>query len=100
MSPQNTPKVTRDLLGEPNDQNVIKEMKVIKTKSYPCPKMNGTYLITDLSQEAAIAKILFTTVKTNLLNKMYQHSKIKLGVSAIKPELFVSLNLIVESIEN
>jgi len=62
--------------------------------------MNGTYLITDLSQEAAIAKILFTTVKTNLLNKMYQHSKIKLGVSAIKPELFVSLNLIVESIEN
>ena len=100
VSSQNTAKVTRDLLGDPNDQKVIKEMKGIKTKSYPDPKMNGTYFITDLSQEAAIAKIFFTTVKTNLSNKMYQHSQIKLGVSAINPELFVSLNLIVESVEN
>ena len=100
VSPQDTPKVTRDLLGDPNDQKVIKEMKGIKTKSHLDPKMNGTYFITDVSQEAAIAKIFFTTVKTNLSNKMYQHSQIKLGVSAMKPELFVSLNLIVESIEN
>ena len=100
VSPQDTPKVTRDLLGDPNDQKVIKEMKGINTKSHPDTKMNGTYFLTDMSQEAAIAKIFFTTVKTNLSNKMYQHSQIKLGVSAMKPELFVSLNLIVESIEN
>jgi hypothetical protein len=99
-SPQDTPKVTRDLQGDPNDQKVVKEMKGIKTKSYPDPKMSGTYFITDLSQEAAIAKIFLTTVKTNLSNKAYSHSQIKLGVSAIKQELFVSLNLIVESIEN
>ena len=47
-----------------------------------------------------LAKIFLTTVKTNLSNKVYPHSQIKLGVSAIKQELFVSLNLIVESIEN
>jgi hypothetical protein len=100
LSPQDTPKLTRDLQGDPNDQKVVKEMKGIKTKSYPNPKMTGTYFITDLSQEAAIAKIFFTTVKTNLSNKLFSHNQIKLGVSAIKPELFVSLNLIVESIEN
>ena len=100
LSPQDTPKVTRDLQGDPNDQKVVKEMKGIKTKSYPSPKMSGTYFITDLSQEAAIAKIFFTTIKTNLSNKLFSHNQIKLGVSALKPELFVSLNLIVESIEN
>jgi hypothetical protein len=100
LSPQDTPKVTRDLQGDPNDQKVVKEMKGIKTKSYPNSKMSGTYFITDLSQEAAIAKIFFTTIKTNLSNKLFSHNQIKLGVSAIKQELFVSLNLIVETIEN
>jgi hypothetical protein len=100
VSPQDTPKVTRDLQGDPNDQKVIKEMNGIKKKVYDDPKMKGTFLITDLSQEAAIAKIILTNVKTNLGNKNYSHDKIKLGVSAMKPELFLSLNLIVESIEN
>ena len=75
-------------------------MKGIKDKVYPDPNMNGTYLITDLSQENAIAKIILTTVKANLGNKNYMQNQIKLGVSAMKPELFLSLILIIESIEN
>jgi hypothetical protein len=97
MNPQDTPNGSRDLKGDPNDQELLKD---IKDKVYPDRKMNGTYLITDLSQEAAIAKIILTTVIANLGNKKYWRNQVKLGVSAMKPELFLSLNLIVESIEN
>lgn len=75
-------------------------MKGIKSKNHPDPRMNGTYLITDLSQEAPIAKILLTTIKGVILNTNYTLNEIKLGVSAMKPEFFPSLNLIIESIEN
>ena len=100
VSPQDTPKVIRELHGDPNDQKVIKEIKDIRSKPFPDFKMNGTYLITDLQQEAAVAKIIISNINSMLLNKNNQQSQIKFGVSAMKPELFMSLTLIVESIEN
>ena len=62
--------------------------------------MNGSYLITDLSQEAAIAKVMLKIIKDSLENQQFVRNRIKLGVSAMKPELFKSLSLIVRYIES
>jgi hypothetical protein len=50
--------------------------------------MNGSYLITELSQEAAIAKVMLKIIKDSVENQQFVRNRIKLGVSAMKPELF------------
>ena len=55
-NPQDAPNVSRGLLGDPDDPFVIKAMQNIK--GYRDFRMSGTYVIRNLSEEAAIAELL------------------------------------------
>ena len=75
VSPQDTPGggVSRELQGDPDDQRVVRDMQgAISDKTvYPSDKMKGTYLITNASQEAAIAKIIVKSIKDSLEKKNF-----------------------------
>ena len=88
VQPKDSVNALRDLYGDPNDEMIIKELEDIKDKVYADGRMNGTYLITDMSQEAAIVIIMLNIIKKRLMNQQFVRNRIKLGVSTTKPELF------------
>ena len=63
VQPQDSVTALRDLHGDPNDEKIIKELEDTKVKDNKDGRMNGTYLITEMSQEAAIEKIMLNIIK-------------------------------------